>query len=115
MNKRSTKPSTHTQANDADTDSKSAVTVTNWESPAEVRAKIYELEQKQEQLLYKRVNLRRLNRVAEANQVDRQMERMGLEITMLKGQLADLKSKSMVRSTEIERAKLEKKYSAPES
>lgn len=115
VNKRSTKPSTHTQANDADTDSKSAVTVTNWESPAEVRAKIYELEQKQEQLLYKRVNLRRLNRVAEANQVDRQMERMGLEITMLKGQLADLKSKSMVRSTEIERAKLEKKYSAPES
>lgn len=115
VDKRSTKPSTHTQANDADTGSKSAVTVTNWESPAEVRAKIYELEQKQEQLLYKRVNLRRLNRVAEANQVDRQMERMGLEITMLKGQLADLKSKSMVRSTEIERAKLNKKYSAPES
>lgn len=115
VNKRSTKPSTHTQANDADTGSKSAVTVTNWESPAEVRAKIYELEQKQEQLLYKRVNLRRLNRVAEANQVDRQMERMGLEITMLKGQLADLKSKSMVRSTEIERAKLKNKYSAPES
>ena len=114
VNKRSTKPSTHTQANDADTGSKSAVTVTNWESPAEVRAKIYELEQKQEQLLYRRVQLQRLNQISEANQVDQRMERMGLEITMLKGQLADIKSKSMVRSTEIERAKLNKQYRAPE-
>lgn len=109
------KSNIHAPANDAETGSKSATTVTDWESPAQVRAKIYELEQKQEQLLYKRVNLRRLNRIAEANQVNQQMERMDIEITMLKGQLADLKSKSMVRSTEIERAKLNKQYRAPES
>lgn len=109
------KASTHTQANDADTGSKSAVTVTDWESPAQVRARIHELMDAQEQLLYKRVRLQRLNRIAEANQVNRQMERMGMEITMLQGQLADIKSKSMVRSTEIERAKLNKQYRAPES
>ena len=109
------KSSTHITANDADVGSKTVATVTDWESPAQVRAKIYELEQKQEQLLYKRVNLRRLNRIAEANAVNRQMERIDTEILLLKGQLADIKSKSMVRSTEIERAKLEKKYSAPES
>lgn len=115
VDNKSTKPNVHAPADDVDSGSKSATTVIDWESPAEVRAKIYELEQKQEQLLYKRVNLRRLNRIAEANQVDQQMESMGLEITMLKGQLADLKSKSMVRSTEIERAKLNKQYRAPES
>lgn len=115
VSEKSTKLNTHTQANDADTGSKSTVTVTDWESPAEVRAKIHELEQAQEQLLYKRVRLQRLNRISEANQVNQQMERMDIEITMLKGQLADLKSKSMVRSTEIERAKLNKQYRAPES
>ena len=109
-----TEPTSHTTADDTDTSSKPVATVTNWESPAEVRAKIYELKKKQEQLLYKRVNLQRLNRMAEANQVNQQMDRMDVEIVLLKGQLADLKSKSMVRSTEIERAKLEKKYSAPE-
>lgn len=115
VDNKSTKPNVHAPADDVDSGSKSATTVTDWESPAEVRAKIYELEQKQEQLLYKRVNLRRLNRIAEANAVNQRMESMGLEITMLKGQLADLKSKSMVRSTEIERAKLNKQYRAPES
>lgn len=110
-----TEPTSHTTADDTDTSSKPVATVTNWESPAEVRAKIYELKKKQEQLLYKRVNLQRLNRMAEANQVNQQMDRMDVEIVLLKGQLADIKSKSMVRSTEIERAKLEKKYSAPES
>lgn len=109
------KSSTHITANDADVGSETVATVTDWESPAEVRAKIYELEQKQEQLLYKRVQLQRLNQISEANAVNQQMERIGVEITLLRGQLADLKSKSMVRSTEIERAKLEKKYSAPES
>lgn len=109
-----TEPTSHTTADDTDTSSKPVATVTNWESPAEVRAKIYELKKKQEQLLYKRVNLQSLNRMAEANQVNQQMDRMDVEIVLLKGQLADLKSKSMVRSTEIERAKLEKKYSAPE-
>lgn len=108
VGKQSTKPSAHVPADDADNGSKSVVTVTAWETPAQVRAKIYELKKLREKLLYKRLNLQRANKFSEANAVTKQIEKMDVEIMLLNGQLAELKSKSMVRSTEVAREKLKK-------
>lgn len=106
--KSSDKPSTRVPAEDADIEPKSVNTVTSWETPAEVRAKIYEMKKLREKLLYKRLNLQRTNKFSEANAVTKQIEKMDVEIMLLNGQLAELKSKSMVRSTEIAREKLKK-------
>lgn len=108
IGKRSAKTSAHVSANDADTSSKSVTTMTDWETPAQVRAKIYELKKLREKLLYKRLNLQRTNKFSEANAITRQIEKMDVDIMLLNGQLAELKSKSMVRSTEIAREKLKK-------
>lgn len=108
VDKKSNKPSAHVSANDADTGSKTAAVVTDWESPAQVRARIWELKQAREKLLFKRLNLQRLGRIAEANAITEQINSLDAEITMLGGKLAELKSKSMVRSTEIAREKIKK-------
>lgn len=91
-----------------DDDSKASATVTDWESPAQIRAKIWELKQAREELLFKRLNLQRIGRISEANAITTQISDMDFEITMLDGQLAELKSKSMVKSTEIARKKIKK-------
>lgn len=108
VDEKSAKSSTHEIANDADIGSKSAVAVTDWESPAQVRARIWELKQAREKLLFKRLNLQRVGRLTEANAITTQLDSLDTEITMLNGQLAELKSKSMVRSTEIAREKIRK-------
>ena len=91
VGKQSTKPSAHVPADDADNG-----------------AKIYELKKLREKLLYKRLNLQRANKFSEANAVTKQIEKMDVEIMLLNGQLAELKSKSMVHSTEVAREKLKK-------
>lgn len=93
---------------DADNDSKASTTVTDWESPAQIRARIWELKQAQEKLLTKRLYLQRNNQIAEANAITVQIDKMDAEIMLLGGQLAELKSKSMTKSTEIARKKIEK-------
>lgn len=108
VDKQSTGSSTHVPANNADTDPKSATIVTDWESPAQVRTRIWELKKAREKLLFKRLNLQRVGRIGEANAITEQISDLDVEITILGGQLAELKSKSMVRSTEIAREKLRK-------
>lgn len=93
---------------DLENDSRTSTTVTDWESPAQIRAKIWELKQAQEKLLTKRLNLQRNNRIAEANAITVQIDKMDVELTVLGGQLAELKSRSMVKSTEIARNKIKK-------
>lgn len=106
--KESARSDVHTQVNDAETGSKSTVTVTDWESPAQIRARIWELKKAREKLLFKRLNLQRVGRFGKANAITEQISDLDVEITMLGGQLAELKSKSMTRSTEIAREKLKK-------
>lgn len=106
--KESTRPNAYTQVNDADNGSKSIVAAIDWDSPAQVRARIWELKQAREKLLYKRLNLQRIGHFGEANAITTQLDSLDAEITVLGGQLAELKSKSMTRSTEIAREKLKK-------
>lgn len=103
-----TKPeidSTDIESND---DSKASATVTDWESPAQIRSRIWELKQAREELLFKRLNLQRIGRISEANAITTQISNLDVEIMLLGGQLAELKSKSMVKSTEIARKKIKK-------
>ncbi len=87
----------------------------NLESLSEVRSLIAYYKKKVEEILARQARLRNANRKSEADALDVELDRYGLLIDMLEGRKAELKSKSKVISTAIERAKLNKKYNAPES
>ena len=87
----------------------------NLESLSEVRSLIAYYKKKVEEILARQARLRNSNRKSEADALDVELDRYGLLIDMLEGRKAELKSKSKVISTAIERAKLNKKYNAPES
>lgn len=87
----------------------------NLDSLSEVRSLIAFYKAKVEEILARQAQLRNANHKAEADALDVELNRYGLLINMLEGQKAELKSKSKVIATAIERAKLNKKYNAPES
>ena len=87
----------------------------NLESLSEVRSLIAYYKKKVEEILARQARLRNANRKSEADALDVELDRYGLLIDMLEGRKAELKSKSKVISTAIERTKLNKKYNAPES
>lgn len=87
----------------------------NLDSLSEVRSLIAYYKAKVEEILARQAQLRNANHKAEADALDVELNRYGLLINMLEGQKAELKSKSKVIATAIERAKLNKKYNAPES
>lgn len=93
----------------------SKLNFSNLDSLPEVRSLIAYYKKKVEEILARQARLRNSNRKAEADALDVELDRYGLLINMLEGQKAELKSKSKVISTAIERAKLNKKYNAPES
>lgn len=87
----------------------------NLESLPEVRSLIEFYKAKVEKILARQAQLRNANRKLEADALDVELNRYSVLIDFLEGKKAELKSKSMVISTAIERAKLNKKYNAPES
>lgn len=87
----------------------------NLDSLSEVRSLIAFYKAKVEEILARQAQLRNANHKAEADALDAELTRYGVLIDMLEGQKAELKSKSKVIATAIERAKLNKRYSAPES
>ena len=93
----------------------SKLNFSNLESLSEVRSLIAYYKKKVEEILARQARLRNANRKSEADALDVELDRYGLLIDMLEGRKAELKSKSKVISTAIERAKLNKKYNAPES
>lgn len=93
----------------------SKLNFSNLDSLSEVRSLIAFYKAKVEEILARQARLRNGNHKAEADALDVELNRYGLLINMLEGQKAELKSKSKVIATAIERAKLNKKYSAPES
>ena len=93
----------------------SKLNFSNLDSLPEVRSLIAYYKKKVEEILARQAQLRNSNRKSEADALDVELNRYGALIDMLEGQKAELKSKSKVISTAIERAKLNKKYSAPES
>lgn len=93
----------------------SKLNFSNLDSLSEVRSLIAFYKAKVEEILARQARLRNSNRKSEADALDVELNRYGLLIDMLEGQKAELKSKSKVIATAIERAKLNKKYSAPES
>lgn len=86
----------------------------NLDSLSEVRSLIAYYKAKVEEILARQAQLRNANHKAEADALDTELTRYGVLIDMLEGRKAELKSKSKVISTAIERAKLNKRYSAPE-
>ena len=93
----------------------SKLNFSNLDSLTEVRSLIAYYKAKVEEILARQAQLRNANHKAEADALDVELNRYGLLINMLEGQKAELKSKSKVIATAIERAKLNKKYNAPES
>lgn len=93
----------------------SKLNFSNLDSLPEVRSLIAYYKKKVEEILARQARLRNSNRKTEADALDVELNRYGALIEMLEGQKAELKSKSKVIATAIERAKLNKKYSAPES
>lgn len=93
----------------------SKLNFSNLDSLPEVRSLIAYYKKKVEEILARQARLRNSNRKTEADALGVELNRYGALIEMLEGQKAELKSKSKVIATAIERAKLNKKYSAPES
>lgn len=81
----------------------------------EVRSLIAYYKNEREKVLSRQAQLRLQNRESEAKALDSDIEHYDVIIESLDGKKTELKSMSMVISTAIERAKLKKKYSAPES
>ena len=87
----------------------------NLESLPEVRSLISYYKAEREKVLSRQAQLRLQHRESEATALDSDIEHYDVIINSLDGRKAELKSMSMVISTAIERAKLKKRYSAPES
>ena len=93
----------------------SKLNFSNLESLPEVRSLIAYYKAEREKILARQARLRNANRNSEADALNVELDRYNILINVLEGRKAELKSKSKVISTAIERAKLNRKYSAPES
>lgn len=103
-------------ASDIDDDAGvSKLNFSNLDSLSEVRSLIAYYKAKVEEVLARQARLRNANRNSEADTLNVELDRYNILIDVLEGRKAELKSKSKVIATAIERAKLNKKYNAPES